>query len=284
MNPRELKTPLHPRGHKSSNILDKFTAQQKITGGVGFIVLMIILSFVFTKDKLDERLCIKNPAQPLIKNVILIDGTDAVSRQTYDAIRSQINDFVNKTPEGQLISVFEVNESSQTNLRPIFSKCKVRQQGNQLNEDVKAVEKLYQEKFVKPLNEAIEKVQFASRNSPIAQSISDINLSEYLQNSPSSKLIIFSDMVEYTDKFSMYNCKTPENMVEEYLQARAGSAGRPQFTKVKIELFLIPRSQLNKGNGGTAINQHISTCRVFFWNWFFGDNEAGGFNYQYLPG
>lgn len=114
------------------------------------------------------------------------------------------------------------------------------------------------------------------KESPIAQALTDISLTAYLRGN-SNTLLIFSDMLEHTDKFSLYNCSASKEVVARYRASRQGAQERPEFKNTTVVLNLIPRLDQSK---------ETLKCRDALWPWFFGNNAGtqAGLTFDYLPG
>jgi len=106
--------------------------------------------------------------------------------------------------------------------------------------------------------------------------LTDLALSEYL-GAKSNRLLVFSDLLENTSKFSRYHCASGAEAVQAFRASRKGALERPAFRNTAISLNIIPRLQLSTG----AVE-----CRSYFWNCLFGDSEGdkAGVTFDYLPG
>lgn len=212
------------------------------------------------------------------KTVIVLDHSEAIAKQTKDEIVARIFKFIEsneKVQVGDLVSVFTVSRLSKQNLRPIFSYCKQNAEGNQLIEKRKLVEEKYLLKFKKPLLEAVSAEIQGSTESPIAQAIIDLSLSEYLRGARHANLLIFSDMIEHTKQFSMYHSVSKDKCIQDYKQSVNSKQETPVLQNVDVVIALIPRSNFK----GAELK-----CRDGFWPWFFRDNRGGTFEPSYLPG
>jgi hypothetical protein len=197
------------------------------------------------------------------KTVILIDHSEATSRQTADAIVERVWQHIeNHAKVGEVISIYKVTHDSRKNLAPTFSACKPRSDGSQLTENVKRV-KLQFEDFKKNLRQDLSQPITGSNESPIAQAIIDLSLDvRYFQSSDITRFLVFSDFLENTEKFSLYKCTNPDIAIQSFRSSRTGAKERPEFNNVEVQMHLIPRSDVSRA----AI-----MCRPKFWNWFFGD-------------
>jgi hypothetical protein len=214
--------------------------------------------------------------------VIVIDQTERMALQTRGAIKARAMDYVRQHVEvDERVSVFAIKKDSRQRLEPLFSMCQPPSDGNRLTEGVKQIRTAYLETFVKPLEEAMAAPDGEETQSPIAEVITDLTLDEYLRGSTNT-LLVFSDMLEHTDRFSLYNCSSPENVVEEYTYARIGSKERPTFNNVAVKISFIPR----RPRHASAESREVLRCRDKLWTWFFGDNSGpnASLELDYLPG
>lgn len=200
------------------------------------------------------------------RTVILMDHSEDVSKQTNDEILARVRRAVEeKIAVGELVSVFYVSELSKRNLAPVFSYCKPKSLANPLTESEKLVAKIYREKFIRPLEAAITAEIPGSKESPIAQALVDLSLIDQLRNDKPARILIFSDLMEYTNKFSLYKCSSAKSAIAAYRSSRGANVARPTFRNLSVELHVVPRGVVSKMSG---------ECRDGFWAWFFGDNDG----------
>lgn len=209
--------------------------------------------------------------------VIVLDHTEKINHQTLEEIASRaIAHVTEHVKVNERVSVFTVSDLSKKSLKPVLSLCRPPDDGNRAVEDVQGIRKRFQQNFAKPLRETLTTSPGDSLESPIAQALTDISLSQYLRGNQNS-LLVFSDMLENTKGFSLYKCSSPADVIVRYRQSRRGAMERPEFVNTSIVLNLIPR--LNQT--ATSIK-----CRDLLWSWFFGNNSGAqaGFKFDYLPG
>lgn len=200
------------------------------------------------------------------RTVILLDHSEQISSQTRNEIFTRaMRASTEKAITGELISIFYASSLSKKDLTPVFSRCKPKVDVNPLTESERVVMNNYKKKYIAPLENAITADITGSKESPLAQAIVDLSLIDQLRTNTPANLIVFSDMWEYTDKFSLYNCESSRNAIASYQASRGANTSRPKFRNVNIELNVIPREV--KGVSSQK-------CRDGFWAWFFGDNEG----------
>ena len=217
------------------------------------------------------------------KTVFLIDHSEAITTQTQDAIKKRAGNFIeDEVAEGELVSVFYLNDLAAKKLTPKFQHCKPPKTGNPLYQKRKKIADTFRESFLEPLADALSAPIMGSDTSPIAQAIIDVSLSESLQNTPKATLIIFSDFMENTPALSLYKCQAPGEAIETWKKHNKGATldatGRPTFKRLRVQAHYIPR-RFQPNDSTEAIS-----CRNTFWNWFLGNNAGGSYTPFSLPG
>lgn len=242
-----------------------------VLGFVGLIFLNYVLS---NKGSTDERGC---TGSVTYKTAILIDRSDETPLQTIDEIISRTLRAVEAdVRENELISIFKITDSAQTSLKPVFVACKPKSDGNELYENRKTIQNKFRDEFLKPLKLALAEPANISESSPLAEVITDLSLSEYL-DSEKARLIVFSDMMQNSNNLSLYACQSRQEAVAYFREQRAGALERPSFKNLQVILHVVPRE---------GMARPTVQCRDGFWAWFLGDNEGNdaGVDQKYLPG
>jgi hypothetical protein len=239
-----------------------------------FIALFVVAAVVKSEPKPDAEGCVGMSAGD---TVIVLDHSEKISDQTKSEISARALAFVTaNTKVNDRVTVFNVDDLSRKSLVPVFSRCKPPATGNQAYQSVKGVERSYREQFLEPLTKALSAAPSNGKESPIAQALIDVSLTHYLRGSRNA-LLIYSDMLEYTPKFSMYTCSDGQHAISQLRDSRRGAQERPKFENADIEINMIPRSD---------IPRPTLKCRDQVWAWFFGDNQGADakLNVDYLPG
>lgn len=251
----------------------------KIILAIAFVIIASILVAAFLQSRITppDKIngCLKDVSE---KTVVLIDYSEKVTQQTKKEIVERARELIEseeRVPVGSLVSVFTMSYQSRENLVPIFSHCKPKFYANPIIEMEKIIAGKYKDSFGDPLSEALNHAIPESNESPIAQAIIDLSLSNYLREAKKANLMIFSDMIENTREYSMYKIHADDQCIREYKVSREGRQEVPHFQNVAVEIGLIPRSGFN----GAQLK-----CRDKFWNWFFRDNNGGSLNPVDLPG
>lgn len=247
-----------------------------LIAGVALLVLALFVANYqrANKPKLDDRSCSADIAR---STVIVIDRSDDTPSQTLDEILARTKQFVSdRAQEGELVSLFEISGSSRTSLKPVFSACLPQRDGNDLYENRRKIQRYFDERFAKPLDQALAHPPARSATSPISEAIIDLSASQYMA-SPANRLIVFSDLLQNSPNASLYRCSSAKTAVADFRSHRAGAIERPNFRNTSIELNVIPRE---------GIGHDVVACRDGFWAWFFGDDEGpeAGLTTKMLPG
>ena len=246
-----------------------------IGGSIAFLAAILVLN----KGTGPKPICDPNVKT---KTVIVIDHSETVATQTLEAIVERAWKHIDeKAAPGELVSVYDITKQSKTNLQPSFEGCKPRKDGSQYVENVKKI-KLDFENFKKKLREELSapiKISNGPVESPIAQVLIDLSLDDkHFRSTDGTRLLVFSDFYEYTQKFSLYSCSDAQQGIQQFRQSKTGSMERPIFKNVEVEMHRIPR---------LSVSTSSLPCRTVFWNWFFGDltcKNSTCLSADFLPG
>jgi hypothetical protein len=209
--------------------------------------------------------------------VLLLDYSEQIPDQTLDEIVARAMKHIhNQVKVNERVSIFAISEISKRSLKPIVSLCKPPDDGSRLVENIQLIRRHYKSDFEDPIRSALSQKPVDSSESPVAQALTDISLSEYLRGTKNT-LVVFSDMLENTSKFSMYKCVAPEKAIALFRESRIGAVERPEFKNTKVSLNIIPRLDLAR---------ETLKCRDKLWPWFFGDDKGpdARLTIDYLPG
>lgn len=251
-----------------------------LIAAVGLVAVALAVAKFKTdgEPKPDEYGCV-GPVTD--STVIVIDHTEKVALQTRAEIVARALAYVeSKARPNERVTVFSVTQVSRQNLSPSFSRCKPKLDDNRLIGSPRLSAKNYRTKFLEPLTEALKTEPGDSKESPIAQALIDISLTQYLRSNKNS-LLVFSDMLEHVPgKFSMYSyqaCRDRQAVVKAFRESKKGARERPTFANTDVQLNIIPR---------TDVPKPTLACRDNLWPWFFGDNAGkdARLTPDYLPG
>lgn len=249
--------------------------QKRHHGGYHVAIAMIFCVFVgvighYVWSGQQEKPNAQDYCFKVIKNkvAIVIDKTDLIPVQTQEEIVKRSLTAIQKhTKVGDLVIVYEITQDSLFSLKPVFRMCRP-QSGDDvsaLNSNVNKVDRQFKNIFEKPLLEILSKNTGQAQNSPIAEAIADINLSDAMRDAEQGRIILFSDLMQHSSNVSTYKCQNAEVPIAQFRKSRQGAVEpRPLFKNVHVELHVIPR---------LGISELEAKCRATFWNWFFGNME-----------
>lgn len=251
---------------KDKSVKDRAAIDKLSYMGLSLIIVLAVILFYAGKEKPDpETNCFKKIDR---KFAIILDKTDFIPKQTQVEITKRAwHSIVENGQTGDLISVYEITQDSLSDLTPTFSMClpKMGKDANEMVENGRVIDKKFKEKFEAPLLEIISKNTGQAQNSPIAEAITDINLSDAMRDVRQGRILLFSDLMQHSSNVSTYKCQNAAVPIAQFRKSRQGSVEpRPLFKNVYVELHVIPR---------LGITELDSKCRATFWNWFFGNME-----------
>lgn len=245
-----------------------------LLAGVILIVAMVGYYKITTEPPVpDERFCI-DPTHA--NTVIVVDESESTTDQTRAEIAARVMQYLrNDAKDNERISVFTLTSESARELRPKVDICKPKSTGNRFVENVKKIE-ANTRKMEQQVLQALRPTRSNSPESPLAQVLIDLSLSEYLRGTENT-LLVFSDLLENTTKFSLYSCSAETDVIKEFRKSRTGAKVRPQFANTRVKLNVIPRFDIQSDS---------LKCRDRLWLWFFGDSEGprASIEVDYLPG
>lgn len=207
--------------------------------------------------------------------VFLIDKSDAISEQAFREIHKRAGQFIrDSTITYEKISIYTITNSTRDSLSEILSVCRPPSSGSRLFENTAQIKKKFSV-FVETVDSVIANLPQQSETSEIAGAITDLSETAVLR-AQNSRLHIFSDLMENSGSFSLYNCSDATNVVQRYIKTRIGGRNRPSFQNVKVTLHIIPR---------LGMSERTVACRDKFWLWLLGDNGGPGasLNVKMLP-
>lgn len=221
-------------------------------------------------------------AGPTDKFVIVIDKTDNILEQTRSEIVSRSWSAIKDpaiVPVGGMVSIYEITPDNSAGLTPIVQVCKPKESANPVTESQRLVDRKFRDLFEKPLHDALNREVVAAGSSPVAEAIADILVSSSLHGAKQGRMLVYSDLMQYSASANVYKCKDPAALIEGFKASRGGISQRPQLTDTQVELHVIPRA---------GVTPAIAACRDQFWLWFFGDMRGdatkSGLKVLDLPG
>jgi hypothetical protein len=229
------------------------------------IVAWVITTQVSRDPPLDQTtMC--PAAGPLGHIVLLVDKTDPLNFTQRQAFSVAMKELVEtKVPEGHLLSIFVLGEKFEQSAVPLIELCNPGSDvgKSELNANLKRLRKKYEERFVRPLEDATKALlaEEPAKASPIFEMLQLVGINGFRKHAVKGpkRLVLFSDMLHNTTQFSMYAGPADFDLYEATDYAKKT---RAELKDVEVELHYLmttPRLQ-------TRRNQ-------VFWERYF--NRAG---------
>jgi len=235
-----------------------------ISGVVAVSLTLLVLTSIIKEPPRDSSNCKIGTSVPR-STVLLFDQSDGVSLQALSEIRNRAQKIIrDSTNIDERISIYSLSGTSRDSLTPLLSLCKPPATGNRWYQNVNNIEKKFDSLYLKPVMIALERIPTNSPTSPITAVLNDLSDMEVLK-APKNRLLIFSDMLEHTEDFSLYACPDTSAVVGRFRQTRSGARERPVYRNTEIVLHLIPRLSMPTRN---------MICRDKLWLWFFGEMQG----------
>lgn len=146
---------------------------------------------------------------------ILIDETDRLNPIQQASLRNELRKVRDEVPKNGKLEVYVISNTKTHVLHPILSICNPGRgsDANGYYQNPKRIERKWKEDFDKPLTRILRSLSdvHESKESPIFESIQSIAVSTFNhpdnQNAQQRRLIIASDMLQYTHEFDLYHQK-----------------------------------------------------------------------------
>jgi hypothetical protein len=206
--------------------------------------------------------------------VVLIDWTDPLSDPHKQLLRSKIQQIRQSMRQLDKLSIYVLDDKNY--LAPIaaFAVCNPGsgKDVNPLYENPRMAEKLYQERFGKPLGDIVEKLSdgATTRTSPILEMIHSISqVFDFGPKIPTRRLVIFSDLMHNMPEYSQFTGKLSYDAFRVTPYAKRLNA---DLTGVSVEVVYLLRPELYKFQSQPS---HQS-----FWGSWFEDHGAKEISFQ----
>ena len=204
---------------------------------ISILAIMIIGYIAF--DLKRSSLCDKATLCPLEvtydSTVIIIDKSDPWRRKDAEKIRKILTSTFNNLSEHErlVIKVIEPDEMKETEIKTYFDMCNPGNKANPLYQNSRKVLIKYNTLFQEPLKKVMKSLTSSTvtESSPILESIQE-SLRE--NKGENIKLIIVSDLLEYTEEY--FNFYTHIPSVQESMDALSFTKGR--LESLHIEYIL----------------------------------------------
>jgi hypothetical protein len=186
-------------------------------GVVLFIVVLLCIAAVFTvKSKLEGQKIALDPATqcPVTGSpayfAVVFDKTDAYNKIQQKFLKRYFEQFKESLPVGAQVSLYVIDDKQAEEIKPKFIICKPRtgKDANALYENPDLINKRWNDKFVKPLDGAIEYFMSPSTSStsPIMEMFQIVSLSAFPPGSEDipKQIVLVSDMIHHSSEWSHY--------------------------------------------------------------------------------
>lgn len=236
-----------------------------IIGGLGYI-------YITTKNQYDEinskTFCRKD--KPTAITAILIDHTDNINPTQKAALEVRLWEVAQSIPKNSMIKVYSVRDTSKKILAPDIELCNPGngKDSNNITGNTDLANKRYEDKFKKPISEILDRVVSAStsQQSPIMESVQSVAITSFVgeeRGVAKKKLILVSDLLEHTEKFSLYNKDIPDFAV--YKESSHWRFVKADLKNVDVEIYMLRRD-------GQDLLQNNKL--IGFWTEFFVNQGA----------
>ena len=195
---------------------------------------------------------------------VVFDKTDAYNIVQQRFLKRYFSDFKAKLTPGTRIALYVIDDRNRKVIAPDFVVCAPRtgNDANALYENPKLIKRRWQERFEKPLDQAIEGFMESSEAdySPIMEILQVVSLSAFPVESDDAtkKIIIVSDMLQHTPEWSHYRGQMDFAALERtaYFQRI-----RTDLKGAEVQILYVRRDGMEK----------LQTKRhAFFWADFIG--------------
>jgi hypothetical protein len=252
--------------------MDKDVKNRYAMGGV--LILVILIAFAYKKmSSLPD--CQDDPAA---KIVIVIDQTDPVTPLQRNEINKRALTFLNNSrvkspllygaaeikqqdaPVNSLVTIFNIT-SDYKNLKPALVICRPARKSdvNAITDDPKSKERDYTNLFLIPVSEKLTMTGVPDKASPILETLAAISRTNYFSplgsGKQKTKVLIFSDLVQFSDSLNMYGCNDPASIKDSPLIRSV----RESYKNAEVFLNVIDRDKKD------SLNLPSNQCLSLFW-------------------
>ena len=205
-------------------------------------------------DSLSGCPLVKGQATPTGHTVVLIDETDRLTENQKNYLSMQINALVKKNLQvGELLSIYSLDDKVTASSKPLFEMCKMRDgsDADKLSENERLINKRFKKYFQNPLEMHLKTIlekKEPAEQSPIFEMLRSISINSFMKWDVQGdrKLIVFSDMLHNTNRFSLYN---QQQDFERFRKSAYAAEVSTQMPNVEVELNYFnntPKYQKNR--------------------------------------
>lgn len=267
----------HKRSQRRSN---SDTKKAVAIFSVGALLLGgLLFSFTAAKseaDKIDhDNFCHKDQLPEIV--AVLIDHTDSLNTIQKASLETRLWDLAGGVAKNGAIRFFSVDNVSNATLEPNFTLCNPgsEKEVSEFTGNKRQARKRYKEKFANIIQKNLDDILTAKTadESPIMEAVQSVTVTSFLgekNRSPVKKLILISDLLEHTSKFSLYN-GIPD--FEDYSKSDHWNAVKANMQGIDIQILY-----LNRGN------DHQNAKLKVFWQMYFLEQGAREVNFSPIEG
>jgi len=182
--------------------------------------------------------------------VILIDHTDRINPTQRAALEARLWDIANAVPKNGSIKVFSVDQVKNSVLTPEIELCNPgdEEDVDELTGNKRLAHNRYEDRFRKPIGQLLNKVfdEETASQSPIMEALQSVVVTSFIgskNNASQKKLVLVSDLLEYTPEFSLYK-SVPT--FDEYKRSSHWPRVKSDLAGVDVEIFFLHRAGLEK--------------------------------------
>lgn len=181
---------------------------------------------------------------PRAVTVVLVDGTDRLSRPQAAHARHEVGAALNAMTTGELLQIYLVGAGESSWLTPVFSKC---HPGN--GDDVNALvanprraERRWTEQYTRPLTQVLDSLFEGEEGarSPLLEAIQSVALQSFGTpgHAVPRRLIVISDLLQHSDLISHYRALPT---FSQWRSTSAYSHALAELDAVRIDIHYVLR-------------------------------------------
>lgn len=257
-----------------------------LKGGFLFTIAVLLMAgiMVFNHQSKNERLLTGKDfcRSDFIPEVtaILVDHTDRFTPLQQEVLRKSLQETALAVKKSGMVQLYSVDDIQKSVLHPEFSLCNPgddQDLENKLGRRASTVRKNYEDTFIKNLEDNLNKVLMdkTAHESPIMESIQSVTVTSFAGKSKEAskkKLIVVSDLLEHSDKFSLYR-GVPD--FSEYKKSTHWPSVRSDMRGVDVDIFFLHREGEEK----------LQTRKLeTFWQLYFLEQGAAQVKFVMVEG
>ena len=258
------KRPLSPR--RAARILTSRAQKARRTKVAGAALIICVVAtfggiylyqYLNPKPKIDTATNCPI-AGPVSHTAVIIDTTDSINAIQKMAVENEFAQIRAQVPKFGALAIYAAGFEGEVS-KPEFSLCNPgdAREMDWLREGKILVEKRWKEGFQQPLDKVLQKMlsATAARKTPLLEAIQSVSVQSFGplrasgKNPSLKKLIIFSDMLQNSERLSLYD-KVPT--AQKFMKTEAYRRIRSDLRDVEVVIFFI-RRQTKKGIQGSEL-------------------------------